>query len=245
MNKYLIFLFLPPTAVYSQTIEADRPDQAENTHVLSPHEIQLETGFVFDHYKENKEYIGNGLLRYGLFKNIELRLLVEDGKGRDIYIEETAQGNYPLALGGKLSLLKDKAILPDITLISYVKLPFTSHNREQKKYWSPAVIIALENDLNETLDLSYNAGIKQSAFDKEYALQGAIALQWHTTKRIHLFIEYFGQYQNGSLLLHNADAGLMYFITDVLQLDLSLGSEIFVNAYDNQFAGIGFSALIK
>jgi len=237
--KHILWLaafFLHPAFCMSQqAMETDRPDQVENTHVLNPRELQLETGFIANRHDGNNEYIGRGLARYGAFHGVELRLLLEDGKDRDTYIEETAQGNFPLAVGGKLSIVEGKPSLPDITLIAYLKLPFTSHTGEQAKYWSPAAILAFSNALSPKIDVNYNIGIKQDAFDNMYAWQSAIALQWKVSEKYDLFVEYFGQYQDGSLPEHNADAGMAYLITNNIQVDFALGSGI----GDNEFITTG------
>jgi hypothetical protein len=247
-DRFIFVLFntllsaVAPCYLYAQSeIETDRPDQAENTHVISPKEIQFETGFMLNRLEHQNEYIGSGLLRYGLKGNAELRLLIEDGKGRDTYIEETAQANYPLALSGKLALLKDQKLLPDITLIGYVKLPFTSHTSQQAKYWSPACIFAFQNKASEKFEINYSAGIKWDSFDPQHVYTGNVSLQFKIFQKVQFFTEYFGQYQKGDRPSHNTDAGILVLLTDNMQLDFSAGASIFSAQHPDHFLSVGFS----
>src|SRR4028119_468548 len=67
-----------------EEINVDMPDETQETDVLDQGQWQLETGFLFNRYKRDpNSYITQGLLRYGAFKNVELKLLIEDGRGRD------------------------------------------------------------------------------------------------------------------------------------------------------------------
>jgi hypothetical protein len=144
-------------------------------------------------------------------------------------------------LGGKFAVLTEHPFLPDITLIGYIELPFTPRTSDQARYWSPDFIIAFENELNSKLDVSYNIGIKQSAFSSDYALHAALSSQLELSSKFDVFAEYFGQYQLQFLPSHNIDCGVMYLLTDNFQFDVSMGSSIF-NENINRFLNIGLSA---
>jgi hypothetical protein len=84
-NITLLLLLAHLVAIAQNKIETDRPDQTENTFVMRPRDLQFETGFILDRFNHTNEYIGHGLVRYGVVKNVELRLLIEEGKNRDAY----------------------------------------------------------------------------------------------------------------------------------------------------------------
>jgi len=130
MRQILFFLFVLwlnyATAQDSSRMETDRPDQTDGANVLNKKEVQFETELYYNTFDSGRAaIISSSLLRYGLFKNCEVRLLIEEGRERDKFIDETTQGFYPLALSVKLALLKDHPILPDVVLITYVKMPLS------------------------------------------------------------------------------------------------------------------------
>lgn len=222
-------------------MNVDLPEQTEGTELVDKGRWQLGTGILYNRYKENpSSLIGRGLLRYGVSKRFELRLLVEDGKERDTYIEETVQSIYPLAVSAKLSLLKDVKGLPDITLITYLKLPFTSHSSEQKAYWSPTFIIAFTNELSDKWKLVYNAGAKQDAYGTEWQVLGNVALHYKLTQKLEIAAEYYAAYQPGENPSHNVGGSISYQVGRDITLYVNAGGTVF---YDDQnhFFETGFA----
>lgn len=193
----------------SRAITADLPDETEETDLLEKGQLQAEIACLHTGFDKGiQPTIIQGLLRYGLLERLELRALIEDGAGRDRYMEETVQSTAPLALSAKVSLLKDHAVLPDITLVGYLKLPFTSRTKEQLPYWSPNLSLAFQNKLSDAWKLEYNMGAQQEAYSTDWAGFANASLHYRTEERFEFFIEYYGQYQKGESPFHNAGFGL-------------------------------------
>lgn len=238
----IMIMLLQSSRIFAQDekMHTDWPDQSEDVQVMRPGQVQFESGLLYNNFEEGENaFIAHELIRFGVIKKLELRLLIEDGKQRDRYIEETSQSVYPMSLSAKYSLLADHEWLPDITLVGYLKLPFTSRTSDQKAYWSPAFVAAFEKELTKKLKLEYNAGIRQNAYDKDYAWIGTAGLLYDIAPKWEVFAEYFAQYQDGEAPQHNIDTGLLFDIRKNLQLDLAVGTTIF---YDepNRFMSIGF-----
>jgi len=224
-------------------LETDRPTQTESTALVKKGETQLETGFLYNYFDDantSPAYIGRAMVRYGVFKRLELRLLVEDGKNRDVYIEQTVQSTYPLALSAKFLVVEKHAWLPDISLVTYLKLPFTSRSDEQKAYWSPAIIGAFKNKLSQQWELEYNIGTMQEAYEHSWNWLGNVCLQYKATDKLKLFGEYFAQYEHGEEPIHNAAAGASYQFAKNMQLDVAAGSTVNASS-PNAFVTIGYS----
>jgi hypothetical protein len=220
-------------------MDTDRPDQSENAHVLEPKELQVETGVLVNTYSEGKSsVIGSGLIRYSLIGGIEARILVEDGKGSKRFFKETAQGRFPASFSTKFGLLEKHKWLPDITLVSFLNLPFFS-DTDENKLWAPAFVFALEKKLSK-MTIEANAGIKWDAFKIGHNYQASASLNYELSDKWKLFNEYYGQYEQGERPMNNADAGLLFIINDNLQLDLAAGSQIFAT-HHNPFGTLGFS----
>ena len=144
ISQFFLFLVISISVIESRAqekpIETDRPDQSDGASIVEKNKFQFETSFYFNHFKaESPAYVSSSLLRYGIFKNIEFRVLVEQGANRDVFISETTQGQYPLAISSKIALIKDAARLPDISVVAYLQLPFT--NAPEKSQWSPAFFL--------------------------------------------------------------------------------------------------------
>lgn len=228
------------------TINTDRPDQTESPHIVSKGKLQLETGFSvnpFDSSDGSTPLIGIAVLRYGITERLEIRAMVDEGRNRDRYIEETTQGIYPLAIGAKALLLeKENGPIPQIALLGWLKLPFTSRSSEQSIYWSPQLLLAFENKIGEKLELEYNIGVKQEAYAKEWQEMASLSAHIEITDKLKAFVEYFGHYQKEEAPIHNADLGLIYLIHPGLQLDLAAGRSISApHEKSNSFGSIGCS----
>jgi len=218
-------------------IETDRPDQSDGASIVEKNKFQFETSFYFNHFKaESPAYVSSSLLRYGIFKNIEFRVLVEQGVNRDVFISETTQGQYPLAISSKISLIKDAARFPDISLVGYLQLPFT--NAPEKSQWSPAFFLIVEKEW-KFITLTLNGGPKEQAFEHEWVFQASGDVRCKVTPRCNLFGEYFAEYGHDQPM-HNVDAGVVYYINPHFSVQLSAGSTIFYTA-SNFFVNTGFA----
>lgn len=164
-GKLYLFILLAVSVFESQAqepIDSDRPSQSESVHLLQPKEVQIETGVLVNTYSDSEgepSVIGSGLIRYGLTERVEARILVEEGKGSTRFYSETAQGRFPVSLSTKAGLLENHKWIPDITLISYLNLPFFSSD-DENKFWAPAFIFAFGKKLNK-LTLEINTGIER------------------------------------------------------------------------------------
>ena len=230
------------------TINADRPDQTESPHIVPVGSLQAEGGITLNPFDsaggQPAPLVGMLVLRYGLGQRLEVRAMIEDGRGRDRFLDETTQGVFPLAVGSKLLLYEsERGPIPQVALLAWLKLPFTSRTAQQKAYWSPQVLMAFENKIGERIEIEYNAGAKQEVYGPRWQGMGSASVHLEITDRLKLFAEYFGQYQPGEVPMHNADGGLMFLVTPVVQVDVSAGRTLGAAwGAANSFVMVGASA---
>ncbi|MEZ5196140.1 MAG: hypothetical protein R2764_06995 [Bacteroidales bacterium] len=94
----------------------DRPDQTESSVTVPHKSLQIETGFVFERFL-NSDYtldnwgIASTLFRYGLLKNMELRLAsnyqYSELITKDSDVDTIQQGMGPILAGVKIYITED------------------------------------------------------------------------------------------------------------------------------------------
>ncbi len=225
----------------SDEMNADLPDETEETSLLGKGQIQLETALLINkHYKKASSIIGQALLRFGLSERVEVRAIIEDGKNRDTYIRETVQSTLPLGIGSKISLVKDHSWLPDMTFVGQLCLPLTSKSSVRREHWSPILLMAFENKLSPKWKFEYNTGAQQELFSTDWVWLANGSLHYHISDPLELFLEYYAQYGSGKSGHNNIGGGLSYQLGNHVQLYLSAGSSV---AYHepNQFVAGGIA----
>jgi hypothetical protein len=245
IKRYILSILLVTCVAGLSTVSAqdkintDRPDQTDGAAVIEQKSLQFETEFYYNRFSSGKTaLISSSLLRYGLFKNVEARLLVEQGQERDLFIAETTQGQYPLALSTKIVLLKDKPAMPDISFVSYLHLPLTS-KKGNYGYWSPLFTLVVEKQFDK-LTAAANGSFKQEAFEKEWIWQTSADLKYELSDHLTVFGEYFAQFAPGEAPLHNADGGVLYYLSSDWLVHLAFGHTLFTEE-SNYFGNAGLA----
>jgi hypothetical protein len=247
-NIFIVILALYAGAfrTYGQEKEmsTDRPDQTEEAQLVNKGQLQVETGILYNRFDTgHSALISRTLIRYGISKKWEVGLLAEQGRERNRYIEETVQSTYPLALRIKAAVLESNNWLPDITLIGYLQLPYTSLHTKQGWRRSTSLLAAFSNEVGADWKIEYNAGFQQEAFGADIAWQVNGSVHYTVKKKAELFAGYFAQFQPHENPFHNIDAGISWKVSENIQVDLAGGSSIL---YDepNRFLTVGFSIAI-
>jgi hypothetical protein len=247
-KDFIIVLVLYGCALHSygqeEEMNTDRPDQTEETHVVNKGQFQLETGLLYNDFDTGRNaFINRTVIRYGISKKWEVGLLLEQGQERDRYIEETVQSTYPLAIRIKTAVLENHTWLPDITLIAYLQLPYTSLHTKGGWRTSPSIMAAFLHEVGTNWKIEYNAGFQQEAFSTyvNWLVNGSI--HYELMKKAELFAGYFSQFRAHEDPFHNIDVGLSYKIKENIQIDLAGGSSI-LSDERNQFLTAGISIAI-
>lgn len=243
-----IFLATPARAQRADTsgkkdrMEVDLPDETEETSIIDPGQWQIETAVLHNRYSEGPSTtLGQMLLRYGVSARLELRALLEDGRRRDRYVEETVQSTYPLAASAKYLVIQDVKNLPDVTLVGYLRLPFTNRNREQAPYWSPIVLAAFQHQWGrDHWKLEYNAGGQQAAYSREWSCLANASLHYQSDIPVEIFAEYYAQFQPGEDPLHNVGGGLAWQLGQQFEVYASAGTSVDTD-HGNHFFSAGIA----
>lgn len=185
--SYLVLLYLMLSQAEAQQIVTDRPDQSDGAAIVETDKWQLETSLYYTRIDSHTHaFISSSLLRYGVLKKFEARLLVEQGIKRNPFTTETAQSQFPLALSAKWALLEETKHQPAISMVGYLQLPFS--NGTQAHQWSSAVLLIIEKEWSP-VTVSLNAGPKQAAFSPEWSLQATGDIKIAFGTHLNVFAE--------------------------------------------------------
>ena len=242
MYNKIYWLLLISISCYSQKepIEADRPDQTETPEIVPKDMFQVESGFTFqkNNSKNATFSMPSTLWKYGVSKNIELRVITEFV----IEKEETQKENgfLPIAVGFKINLLKENGWIPKTSLISHVSIKNWSSTKYKYNYYAPDFRFTMQHTLSEKLCLGYNLGAEMDGFTKQSTLLYTVTTGYSITKKLSSYLELFGFAPQNEIAYHNFDGGFTYLINNNFMVDLSSSIGITNNAPKHYFA-FGFS----
>jgi hypothetical protein len=222
----LILLTLFSLEISAQELVTDRPDQTESSVTIPLNSFQIETGLLTGFTKnfgisERQFLIPTTLLRYGMTKNIELRI-VEQFENRKIILESDGMfGVSDLELGAKIQILKKEDINTEIAFLTHLILPTGSESFTNGNLGTVNKI-AVSHTINDFLDFGYNVGYNffgSGRGDLIYSMALGIGI----TDNIGAYIETYGEIVEFNNPYSNFDSGFTYLIQENLQLDLSFG----------------------
>jgi hypothetical protein len=226
----------------SAQIITDRPDQTESSTTIGKGNLQIESGFFigFEGNKSSNRQIlaPTNLFRFGLTKNIELRLLSQYETFKNS--KESIQGISDIEIGTKIQLFKKESSSTEIAFLSQLILPTGSIELSNEKYGTINKIL-VSHTINERVGIGYNLGYNYFG-EKEEAFTYTLALGIAINDKVGVYIEPYGEIINFDEHIANFNAGLTYLANNNLQFDFSFGNGI--NTRMN-FISVGFSWLFK
>lgn len=218
-----------------EPLTTDRPDATESPTAMPLGFLQIETGFSYDSFKDqaikNESFTYNTtLLRYGLIKNLELRVGWDFVEGRTTVngnrLEDVTSGFNPLLLGFKTTIAQAQGWLPEIGFLGHLYLPFTAGTDYKPETTGADFMFAFDHTLNEKSSIGYNLGAAWNDDSPEVSYIYAMAYGYSITDNVGAYAEVYGNLPENNRANHFWDAGLTYLFSNNLQLDASVGSSI-------------------
>ena len=215
------FLWTAPFA-YGQTIITDRPDQTESSSTVPKTSLQFETGLLIESTNSDQKILAPTVLtRYGLTKDIELRLLTQYEMTK---IKANNVNNYgvsDLEIGSKIQLYKKEQSPTEIAFISHLVVPTASNKLSNGKIGTKNKL-SVSHSISELFGVGYNIGYDYFGTDRG-DFTYSFALCFAMTNTLGIYIEPYGSVLNFDLHEANFDSGITCLIKDNFQLDLSYG----------------------
>jgi hypothetical protein len=249
MNKVLVttLLFFISIASIAQVepIETDRPVKTLTPFTVPKKWIQFETGLSRQSDKYDQSYTEiylehpTFLLKYGLAKCFELRLITDVATIQDQFTSRTYShtGINNVQLGGKLIFLKEKGIRPATALIAHYRFNGLRTIYKGKDSIDGANFkLAMKHTLSKKIALQYNVGMEWRRFGSNPAFVYSISPRINFNEKWFAYLEAFGFIWNDRDPQNSIDGGVAFTINGDLTIDASAGIGLSKEAPDNFFS---------
>lgn len=238
---FLVLLFSSPSMA-QDAISTDRPDESENSSVVPYKRFQTEAGVQhFQSAENSREFtVPTVLWKYGIYKNIELRLTTSYGYENDE--GELSSGLQPVIAGFKVQFLKQNGLLPETALLAQAEIPKLASADYKQTHLAPEVRLLFKNKINDKLELSYNAGASWDSEDLVPTYIYTVSSGYKITKKLSAFIENYAYFSADEQPDYWIDGGLLIFLTEDILLDFAAGYELSEqNNYHRFYESVGVS----
>jgi len=234
------------------TINTDRPDLTESSRAVPHKSLQIEAGFLMevinpersDLYKTTIYSFPTPLIRWGMFKGVELRLFntLLSTQTEDPTIPKDEQGSFGLGnltVGTKIDITTEKGIRPEIAILVHFNFPTGGHEISPDQFIFNSSL-SFSHTLSEKFSLGYNLGWFNGDDNKNGNGFYTLAIGYGISSKFGVFIEGYGFFPNLDSATISVDGGFTYLLKPHMQFDISGGRGITFNTY---FISFGFSVL--
>lgn len=226
----------------------DRPGKTLTPLITPKNTFLLEAGFSRD-----KEKIGQGLkdlywehpnllIKYGAWKSLEFRLNTGYVSKRSEATNSITKksGIKEFRPGLKFNITNYNDIKPTISLIANYKLSRFPITNSGDTIDGANILLAIKHDITKNFIIAYNIGIDWQYFTFNPAYIYSFSPKFLLDDKWLLFAEVYGSMWEHRGPLFSGQAGLSYYITDKLAVDIS-GSIGLNKATRNRIIGVGAS----
>lgn len=235
------FLLTSTTFTFAQeentlgALITDRPDATEASSTVGKGVMQIETGGLYESFKENKlkteAYTYNTtLVRYGILDNIELRVGWNFTEGRtklnNNALDNVTSGFSPLLLGVKIDIAEENGAMPEIALIGHIFPLFSASKDYRPESTAIDFRFSLSHTLSEKSSIGYNIGGQWGSDSPEASAIYTVAYGYSISDAFGFYAELYGDLPEDNKANHYWDAGFTYLVNNDLQFDIYAGTSI-------------------
>ena len=202
-------------------IDTDRPDQTESPVTIDKKFLQVEHGFDWEKDNTISVFGSNTLFRYGLIKNIELRLETDIIYTPSSNFSPSTTQLQPVVFGTKISLWEERKMIPKTSLLIHAGIPFLAARSFKNFNAQPSIKLAFQNNLSQIISWGYNAGMEWDGENRSPYFIYTFSNGINFSSRLYGFIEVFGSINKIDLPQHNFDTGLSLLVNNNFKIDIS------------------------
>jgi hypothetical protein len=243
----VLFIYSNCLQAQLEKIDTDRPDQTESVNTVPRNYFQAEFGFNKENLSgRNYDLIyPTTLLKYGLNKfEFRFEAVLRSSYEHLIPNPKWTSGVDPVVIGCKIALWEQKNILPKTSLIAGTGIPILSSRSFKADHLAPLFRFTMQNSLTDNIALGYNLGAEWDGYSSIPVWIYTFAPGFDLGEKFYFYIEAFGFIQKKEKPQHNIDAGLAYYISNDVKVDVSGGFGISEEA-PKSYVAVGFSFRCK
>ncbi len=202
----------------------DRPDQTESAFVIPKGYFQFEDGFLFENETSENQNISYSsmLLRYGLFKNFELRIASEYNKIKTSGLDDIT-GLSPISIGTKIHVNEENGWIPQVAFLVHINLAHTGNKDFMQNYHSSQMALTFNHTMNNSWSIGYSLGVEFPS-DVGYSIGTYTIVSGFTiSEKVGAFIEAYGDFSKYMYADNKINGGVTYLLLPNLQLDFAGG----------------------
>jgi hypothetical protein len=242
-----IFLVLAIVTISYETVisqssgfSANRPGIADNPDITPAGNLMIEGGLQYSKYQgENIHLLPTTLFRYGMLGNLEIDLHIDN-----IYQTlHSLVGLAPISLGTKISICEQERLLPKMTFVTAVILPWFGEKSLRPAYLGGLIELVFRYSIKEKSSLIGNLSSVWDGTNAVPVFNYAVYYSYAPVNRLATFVELYGLIPEVGEATFAADGGISYRAAENLQLDFSLGADL-INPGSNYFFQIGAAVQI-
>ena len=212
--------------VTADSIEPDRPDVTNGTHIVDEGLLQIEIGAQHARMGPSQRSLGTPVtVRLGLFEWLEARAGT-DGFLYDTDGASSVSGAGNVQLGGKVRLFSDPGGVPVLSILGTINLPVASVSKGLGSGDADVTLVLLTGaDLGRTshLDFNYGIGAIGAGGGREHFAQHlvSVSLSHSLTEQFSPYVEAFWfskqDLEGGAVV--SVDGGFIHALTARLAID--------------------------
>ena len=237
---------------FDEPLASDRPDFVEASVTVGMGVRQLEMGYTYFRDDEgNTSFTAHSypefLFRFGVLADwLEMRVGWNYATLRERIgpFTATVSGAEDLYLGIKLGLTPQDGILPEMALVPQMTVP-TGHSQLTANQVLPGVNWLYGWDVSDFIGIGgstqANIALDPITADEYLEFAQAFTINYAISEKVGAYTEWFTFVPTGAEFvstIHFLDAGMVYRVTNDLQLDIRIGKGVSGPATD-YFVGTG------
>lgn len=198
----------------------DRPGNVWGTAVLPHHKISWENGFSYEHSDGARTITTpSTIIRYGLFKNVELRIGTDFQLSKENPSENMAFGVAPLNIGTKIQCFEGRGAIPAVSVLVQLQSHYIGSKDLLPSHVAPSMYLIFENGINDWFTICYNAGLEMDGETPTPTTFLGLALWFSLSDKWSAFVESYN-YLHPEGNQFKSELGFTFSPIPRLQLDL-------------------------
>ena len=249
INLLLVFICSVLNGVSQESdfvqLIGDRPTQTSSAFIVPKGYFQFEDGFIYENETSETQNISfsSMLLRYGLFKNFELRFATEYNKIKSTGLSDI-NGFSPVSVGAKIHVNIEEGWIPQIAFLTHINISKTGSKDFMQDYHSTQMVMTFNHTINDAWSIGYSVGVEFLS-DVSYSVGTYTFVSgFAITEKIGSFIEAYGDFSKYRYADNKINGGVTFFAFPNLQLDFVGGFGLSQYSANNYF-GFGLVYLFK